>query len=237
MKYDIGDILLRLKDNVKLVITNKRGLDGRMLDLYDGSTICVCSYCIDSTKEQYTKIEGEDNMSKLDRIQEMEKQLQLLSEEVEQEEKEQQPLVDSFGRYLTGPKDGTRYYVLNSFGEILVSNWKASDSDKKRLSKLSCFISKEKAQQYVEYTQAEMRILNRVAELNDGWEPTYTGVNNRTVDKKIYITYNSKGKNFEWLYVLWTICAPFYLKTGELAQQLISEMEDDLKIYFRVEDK
>lgn len=146
-------------------------------------------------------------------------------------QKEQEPLIDSFGRYLTEPEYGMGYFYANSIGDISFRKWDGIKFDKKRFELLNCFISEEKAEKYIEYKQAEMRILKRVAELNDGWELSfskgpefYSIISYDIGDKRFYVSNYKSTKS----------TSTIHLKSFKLAEQLISEMEDDLKIYFRI---
>lgn len=100
-----------------------------------------------------------------------------------------------------------------------------------RYSMANYYKTEKEAQKAVDLQLAIVRVNDRIMELNKGWEPKW----NNTQDN-YFIDYifsrNRFGTNHSSYFWVPTVLS--YIKSEELASQIISECEDDLKIIFGV---
>jgi hypothetical protein len=146
---------------------------------------------------------------------------------------EKEPLVDSFGRYLEMPDVGVEFYCLSLADDIYPTSFTAyCPMDLVLLDNGNMFNTKENALKYSNYKKAEMCLIKRMTELNDGWQQDYA-----TRDSYYAVYFDSWFCKFKLVgdstqYINDLLC----FKSKEIGKQFIEEMEDDLKIYFRLED-
>lgn len=128
------------------------------------------------------------------------------------------------------PKEGESYYHLNSFGYIIrFSN--NSDVDKSLFNTQLVFKTKEEAEKHLLKQQAKMRVIKEIARLNEGWTPNWENDD----EIKFFIGGLDKELVVELLVEIKTTNNNLYLKSKELAFQLIETHEKDLKLMLEVE--
>ena len=123
---------------------------------------------------------------------------------------------------------GDKYWMLGNGGTLHEFTWRGDDCDINWRSHGDMFLTRTEARREQDYRAARTRVKRRIAELNDGWVPNWKNEE----QPKFTIYYNhelesiSTGSN--------TVCQQYnnsmHLKSRPLAQQLIKEMPDDLKI-------
>ena len=128
------------------------------------------------------------------------------------------------------PKKQERYYYINEGGVWSLVN--DSNYDDAILRTNIVFKTKEEAEKELLKQQARVRVIKEIARLNNGWTPSWN-VNERKyyIDFSYYrnkLVYNHcvKSKHLD---------NNLYLKTEELAKQLIETHSEDLKLMLEVE--
>lgn len=129
------------------------------------------------------------------------------------------------------PEKGDHYYYLGSF-VTKVHRWDDDDADHNIRKNHRIYKTREEAEKELEINKAKRRVEIEIARLNDGWKPNwkdheqpkYSFYYAHSLDK-----FRIRG-HFEHQVI------GFYLKTEELAEQLIKSHEEDLKLIFGVED-
>ncbi len=92
------------------------------------------------------------------------------------------------------------------------------------------FLDGDEAQERADWIKAALKIWRWVDDANDGWECSWDGVY-----RPYYVYYGHNQKQlFVTSFGTWDQISPFILKSKELAEQLIKELEPELKIFFRV---
>lgn len=126
------------------------------------------------------------------------------------------------------PEVGECYFFVDSDGFIETSYFKDHFVDLYRYNTRNCFRTKEEAEAKGDADLLKAKILDRVDELNEGWEADWEDLNQR----KYYPYYDEMSKKWNSGKVRWTYEHPFYLKSSQACQTLIDEFGDDLKVFF-----
>lgn len=122
------------------------------------------------------------------------------------------------------PKKGDIFFYVDTWGNYTHSTAKDDITDRYRV-----FQTKEKAQAYAEYMKAEETLKAEIARLNEGWWPDWNG---RDTTKYIVALDTEFGSLRGYLYHYTKFSPNFmYLKSGELAEQLIKTHSKELKTY------
>ena len=136
------------------------------------------------------------------------------------------------------PEKGETYYFINEGGVWSLVN--DSDYDDAIIKTNIVFKTKEEAEKELLRRQAKIRVIKEIARLNDGWDVKEHWGNN-LIEKYLIAYYHiayyhetskltvSSAFNFK------TLDNNLYLKTRELAEQLIETHSDDLKLMLEVE--
>ena len=174
----------------------------------------------------------------------MKKQItQQMKNELESRLKEIQQELDScevipeekpkYGQWV--PAHSDKYYSISSHGDVCLHKW-YSDCERwspSRLSMGNVYKTKEEAEKVVEYQKAYTKVVNRIAELNEGWKPDWNDGN----QIKYYIDYHVSDQRIKedctWGYKNQN--NSLHIKSGALAKRLLKEMEKELKIILEVE--
>ena len=130
------------------------------------------------------------------------------------------------------PKERDVFYYVNLYGNANKKFYESTydfDIVKSQL----VFKTEEEAIKQSCINKATVRVLNRIAELNEGWLPNWENIN----ESKHIIHYNfNENKLCVYRYTFAKhLDDRLYLKNNELSQQLINEMEDDLLLMLGVE--
>lgn len=126
------------------------------------------------------------------------------------------------------PKADEKYFHVDGFGKIYSFTYKKDEMDNKILKNNKVYRAREEAELASRKEQAKIKILKRIAELNEGWWPDWESDSESKYDVVIrsldafYISRSWSGPNkgSEW-----------YLKSRKLANQLINELKDELKLW------
>jgi hypothetical protein len=161
-------------------------------------------------------------MNREQRIKELEDRMEKMRAELE--EVKAQP-----------PKDvwtlskGDTIYIVSSHCHAVPFTWTGSELARKWRDHGMLYLIQQEAERFIEYQRALTRVKRRIAELNDGWTPVWGGE-----DQMKYYVYCENSRYFVLLTKSNTYFKhtnnDMYLKSETLAQQLIKEMPDDLKI-------
>ena len=121
------------------------------------------------------------------------------------------------------PKENEKAYYINSNGDIATSKRWNYESDKAIIKQGNVFKTKEEAEKEVKLRAAKYRVKKRIWELNDG---EFIGFKDNEENWSFDLN-NEKIRIISWygckFYPSWQ-----YLKSKELAQQLIDEMYNEL---------
>ena len=123
------------------------------------------------------------------------------------------------------PSQGEVYHFYTSSGSIC-----SNDSSNVDL-KVNVFKSKEEAQKAYNKAVALEKVKRRLLELQGDWKPNF----NNTFNKYL-IFYNHANNRFDYsIYntLKYPILIP-YIKTSEITNTIIDEMEDELKLIFDI---
>jgi hypothetical protein len=90
------------------------------------------------------------------------------------------------------------------------------------------FATEEEAEAYKNKLILTHRIKDRIAELNEGWNPDWKSFNK----EKYYICIYCGKLDVSFAYLRNIVESWKYIKSRALAEQLISEFGDDLKVLF-----
>lgn len=124
------------------------------------------------------------------------------------------------------------YFFLTYDGYTTNSHEEYSPTSNSRYNLGNYYQTKELAQAALDRQLALVRVNDRIMELNEGWEPDWDDDN----QQKYYVQYKheSVGIVYGSLYT-WEIPNRLdYVKSSDVAFQIISECEDDLKVIFGV---
>lgn len=131
-------------------------------------------------------------------------------------------------------KKDEEYYFLSASGNISRITFQPimRIGDKEQLTVVECFKLEQEAIEYKKYRKAYMRIINKIRKLNAGWTPTFK-------ERMFFISYDFM--NMIKLVIKDTLCISYlpkvmYLKSEELACQLIEENASDLITMFNYEN-
>lgn len=129
---------------------------------------------------------------------------------------------------------GDYYYYVDDLGEVDGDEEEVYDSDDYRYTTGNYFQTKEEAEAYRDEqlangprNKAIRRVNARIKELNDGWVADWSD----TDQKKFTIYWASAVKDFSVTYDDDIFCLSLsYIKSQEIANQIIDEMRDDLLV-------
>lgn len=124
------------------------------------------------------------------------------------------------------PSNGDIYYFYTPMGTICRS---MATNDK---LKFNVFKSEKEAQKAYNKAVAVEKIKRRILELQGDWKPDF---NDTSSSKHIilYSYYNKRFKDETWQRVKYLSVIP-YIKTSEITETIINEMEDELKLIFDI---
>lgn len=137
------------------------------------------------------------------------------------------PKVRKYGRVERGEK-----YYYSAFGFVRMGHDDRCDVDDNLYAKGEYYPTEEEAIKDIERKKARMRIIRRIEELNDGWVPDFEDGN---MDK-FYVNYEHGRSALSFTYV-WRPQALepcFYMKSEEIAEQMIREHGDDYKFLWGI---
>jgi hypothetical protein len=128
------------------------------------------------------------------------------------------------------PNLGKKYYFVSITGEAVDTYMSGGKVDNFNYHTRNIFKTKQEAEEKLKAIKKKYDIINRIEELNDGWEPDW--------DNDVF-KYNLTCQHFSPNHWFVTSCYghqehpdEFYFKSKEIGKQLISEFGDDLKYLF-----
>lgn len=158
------------------------------------------------------------------KIEELEKQLNKISQELESLREEEQ----------AWPQFGDDCFYYNSLGEISETTWGDSDFERKSFEFGNFFRTREEAENKVRAIRLETAIARRRKELNDGWKPDWSD----PYQNKFYFYYHfeCEGVHPE-IIINWTRQALEVTSFGVYesekdAETVAKEFKGDLVWYF-----
>lgn len=128
------------------------------------------------------------------------------------------------------PKDGERYYHVGNFGYAVGTNYDG-EADERNFNTNLVFKTREEAKRALLKQQAKMRVIKEIARLNEGWKPNWNDTK-----PKYYIVFSHLHYelNYDDSVKYKHLDNNLYLKSWELAHQLIETHEKDLKLMLEV---
>lgn len=120
------------------------------------------------------------------------------------------------------------YYIITDNLRAMQTREDGDTIDGLRYLTGNYYRTEEEAKKALERQKAIGRVTRCIYELNDGWEPDWSD----EYQAKYGIGYDHKYENF---YCHWRGCGHIqmtlpYMATEEIADQIITEMKDDLRI-------
>lgn len=135
---------------------------------------------------------------------------------------------------LWRPEEGERYWYVGSNGEVFHSIWLNDQIDFVRYDFSSIHKTIEQAKQALKKQLAKMRILRRIAELNDGWVPDWGDR-----DQRKYLIGRCNlvrgDQTVYWFCSIKDYDDGFYMKTLEMRDMVLEELRDDYKTMWGIE--
>lgn len=161
-------------------------------------------------------------MSGYKKIEELEKQLNKISEELESLKKEEQEW----------PQLGDDYFYCNSLGEIYGVAWAGRYSDHRSFELGNYCKTREEAENKVRATRLEAAIARRRKELNGDWVPDWRGEQNNYYIYSRYWEHEGEtlrvGSTVNYVFTT----AFGYYESRDDAKTIIEEFEEELLWYF-----
>jgi hypothetical protein len=129
------------------------------------------------------------------------------------------------------PKRHEYYFTLDSIGGVDKSKWDGDEVDEARWAMGNVYSTEEKAEEAAHAMKMRQKILDRIAELNEGWEPDWRN----TYQGKYYIIWYRDEKQFQCAGSLQLQAFPdkYYFRSKEIGHKLIEEFGDNLKYLFK----
>ena len=130
-------------------------------------------------------------------------------------------------------ENGDNYYYIDFYGKVESGDeWESESLCEDLLEIGNIFTSLDSAYDKLDKIKATEKVKKRIYELNDGWTPNW----NDAEEYKYHIcSYHNEIITYNIVLKTKSLDNCFYLKSRELAEQLISELEKELKIMLEVE--
>ena len=123
-------------------------------------------------------------------------------------------------------------YYHSDGGDFIYTAKECRDSiDESHYNSGNYFKTKEEAEQYSRYRILTQKIKDRIAELNEGWTPDWSNETERKF--LIYRSYIDAIFSTSNHYYYQSANSSLFLKSKELAEQIIEEFGDDLMVLFK----
>jgi len=127
------------------------------------------------------------------------------------------------------PEEDQKYWSINSWGEIIPPRWQNESGHFFRYQNHNVFPSKGDAKAALDRLNKRNEILDRIEELNEGWESDW-----ESFERKYCIHNWEDDTNFSIDHHISLRDHPseYFFKSKEIGYQLIDEFGDDLKVLF-----
>ena len=129
------------------------------------------------------------------------------------------------------PKEDDVYYRVSVYGSVS-KDFYESTYDFDIVKSQLVFKTEEEAIKQSIINKATVRVLKRIAELNEGWLPNWEDNDESKYLIYYHHNYNRLARN-SYTFIK-HLDDRLYLKNNELSQQLINEMEDELLLMLGV---
>lgn len=129
------------------------------------------------------------------------------------------------------PEYGEWYYSVSDFGNVCHTKWENDHIDNKVFNLSRMFKSKVEAEKHLRWLKAKRIIELEIARLNEGWTPNW----DNSDERKWVVAFDFDCKELDTLsyYIFKTLPNSMYLKSYDLAEQLIETHKEELTIYFQ----
>lgn len=154
------------------------------------------------------------------KIEKLEKQIAELQEELEREKVKNE--------LLFIPKGIEQCWVFDKEGNIYAHIYAGGYIDTGISKTTQVYRTREQAEKALAKQQATIRVKKRIAELNDGWKPDWEDEDQCKYE--LYWDFAARKAAISCVSTAKMIDNTLYLKSIGLAEQLINEMRDDLKL-------
>ena len=128
------------------------------------------------------------------------------------------------------PEFGKKYYIIGSFSDVIYFEYD-SNTDEKVFETQLVFKTREEAEKHLLKQQAKIRVIKEIARLNEGWTPNWNNID----EIKCIVGFDESDLYIERFRGVKLLDNNLYLKSYELAWQLIETHEKDLKLMLEVE--
>jgi hypothetical protein len=127
------------------------------------------------------------------------------------------------------PEEGDRYWRITSWGSVIQGRWWPNSDHLFRYQNRNVFPSKEEAQAALDRLNKRNEILDRIEELNEGWEPDW-----EDYESKYFIEYlySENWWDIDSFRGVRFLPNEYYFKSRAIGHQLIEEFGDALKVLF-----
>lgn len=120
------------------------------------------------------------------------------------------------------PKHNENYWFVDSYGDIVGTQWCGSGVDSYRKTFLRIFRTGEECERYLEIQKA-------FKEKSKNFEPNWKDVN----QDKYYLFYDHAENSVEIGWSPWCVQATLYFESRKVLEELISRFgEEDIKKYY-----
>ena len=125
------------------------------------------------------------------------------------------------------PKYGDSYWCIHADSDVVLSQWCDGYYANKTLKYGNVYQSEEEAIKARDIQLAKVRVTDRIKELNDGWTPDWSDGNE---SKYIVLSSDTNRLWVSNMFVTKFLPNNMYMKSRGIAEQILSEMEDDIKL-------
>lgn len=131
------------------------------------------------------------------------------------------------------PEYNESYYYITSDERIPFIEWLNDVVDNNIFNSSRLFKTKAEAEKHLEWLKAKRSIELEIARLNEGWTPDW----NNSDERKWVVAFDFDCKELDTLpyHFFKDVPNSMYLKSNDLAKQLIETHEKELRIYLEVE--
>lgn len=130
---------------------------------------------------------------------------------------------------------GDEYHFLDMSGNVVTTYWSNHENDLIRLKLGNVYLTKKDATRALNEQLATERVIERIAELNDGWEPDWC--DSSQVKYNICVDGECNQLYIHESYFVKILRNCFYLKSYTLVRQLIEELEEVIKLMLGIKDE
>lgn len=125
------------------------------------------------------------------------------------------------------PSKGEVYYFYTSLGSIYSNNSSSNNL------KVNAYRTEKEAQKAYNKAVAVEKVKRKLLELQGDWKPDWTNEK----EEKYYIQYGYNGRSFIsicWYTTQHAASIP-YIKSEEVVNTILNEMEDELKLIYEID--